>query len=149
MKADTHMATKVGGEVTASEAGLVSCSRQRDRITEVLAHERLEPLQAIVVVEGPRPPSRGRKRTAFQSCLDSRQHLGTLPSSPRLRPENRESIENSQAARPGCELVWLESSDHEFGVVGWGPFAVHPGELTNTLSDITLIFIMTGQVPGQ
>jgi len=66
-----------------------------------------------------------------------------------IRPEDRESIEDSQVARPGSELVWLPSRDHEFGVVGWGPFAIYPGELTNTVSDITLIFIKTGQVPKQ
>ena len=66
-----------------------------------------------------------------------------------IRPEDRESIEHAQVARPGSGLVWLPSRDHEFGVVGWGPFAIHPGELTNTVSDITLIFIKTGQVSKQ
>lgn len=65
-----------------------------------------------------------------------------------IGPADRRSIEAAAAAGPGRRLAWLESGDHDFGVLGEGRLVFHAGKLTKTISDITLSFVTDEKTQG-
>jgi len=64
---------------------------------------------------------------------------------------DRRSIEATAAARPGCGLAWLESTDHDFGVheetIQGRKYLFYPGKLTKSIVETTLEFVERDTTP--
>jgi pimeloyl-ACP methyl ester carboxylesterase len=87
-------------------------------------------------------------RALYRDLDPERLHAGPGPRSVLILQgrgipaEDRRSIESAAAARPGAVLHWLDSADHDFGVLEAGGFVFHAGGLTKLVSDTTLGFIV-------
>ena len=61
------------------------------------------------------------------------------------------SIELTAEARPDCDLAWLESTDHDFGVheevIQGRKYVFYPGKLTKSIVGTTLEFVERNTTP--
>jgi len=61
---------------------------------------------------------------------------------------HRESMRAAAAAHQGSVVRFVDSADHEFGVVSAGRRLVYPEKLTDTLANICSGFIISGAIPA-
>lgn len=62
---------------------------------------------------------------------------------------HRRSMRDAAAAHPGAVVRFLDSADHEFGVVTAGSRLVHPENLTRRLANICVGFMISGAIPAE